>query len=66
LDYVRDGDSLIVTKLDRLARSVEDLVTINQRVRDKGATLIVLDMNLDSATPTGKLILNLMGSIAQF
>lgn len=66
LDYVREGDNLIVTKLDRLARSVVDLVGITERMRDKGATLVILDMNLDTSTPTGKLMLNLLGSIAQF
>ncbi len=66
LDYVRDGDSIIVTKLDRLARSVADLVGITERMRDKGATLVILDMNLDTSSPTGKLMLNLLGSIAQF
>lgn len=66
LDYVREGDSVIVTKLDRLARSVEDLVGITKRIREKGAALVVLDMNLDTNTPTGALMLNLIGSIAQF
>lgn len=66
LDYIRDGDTLIVTKLDRLARSVADLVKITERLRDKDAELKVLALNLDTATPTGKLMLNLLGAIAQF
>lgn len=66
LDYVREGDTLIVTKLDRLARSVADLVAITESLRTKGVALRILSMNLDTATPTGKLMLNLLGSIAEF
>ena len=66
LDYCRAGDVLIVTRLDRLARSVADLCTILAQLQDKGASLKVLNMDLDTGTPTGKLILNLLGSIAQF
>lgn len=66
LDYVREGDTLIVTKLDRLARSVADLVAITETLRTKGVALRILSMNLDTATPTGKLMLNLLGSIAEF
>ncbi len=66
LDYVREGDTLIVTKLDRLARSVADLVAITETLRTKRVTLRILSMNLDTSTPTGKLMLNLLGSIAEF
>lgn len=66
LDWVREGDTLLVTKLDRLARSVADLVAITEALRAKGVGLRILAMNLDTATPTGKLMLNLLGSIAEF
>ncbi|MES0074965.1 recombinase family protein [Mesorhizobium sp. M0058] len=66
LDYLREGDTLIVTKLDRLARSVADLVDITAKLRAKSVALRILAMNLDTATPTGKLMLNLLGSIAEF
>ncbi|BCH12074.1 integrase [Mesorhizobium sp. 131-3-5] len=66
LEWVREGDTLIVTKLDRLARSVADLVSITKALKAKGAGLRILAMNLDTATPTGKLMLNLLGSIAEF
>jgi DNA invertase Pin-like site-specific DNA recombinase len=66
LDYVREGDSLVVTKLDRLARSVHDLCNIVKRIEAKGASLRILAMNLDTSTPTGKLMLNVLGSVAQF
>lgn len=66
LDYVREGDTLVVTKLDRLARSMADLVKITATLQEKGVALRVLALNLDTATPTGKLMLNLLGSIAEF
>ncbi|MBZ9705707.1 recombinase family protein [Mesorhizobium sp. ESP7-2] len=66
LDYLREGDTLIVTKLDRLARSVADLVDITAKLRAKSVALRILAMSLDTATPTGKLMLNLLGSIAEF
>lgn len=66
LEWVREGDTLVVTKLDRLARSVADLVSITAALKAKGAGLRILAMSLDTATPTGKLMLNLLGSIAEF
>ena len=66
LDYAREGDILVVTKLDRLARSVADLVGLSEQLRGKGVSLRILSMNLDTETPTGKLMLNLLGSIAEF
>lgn len=66
IEWAREGDILVVTKLDRLARSVADLVTITEALRKKGVGLRILAMNLDTSTPTGKLMLNLLGSIAEF
>jgi DNA invertase Pin-like site-specific DNA recombinase len=66
LDHLRQGDTFIVTKLDRLARSVADLVDITSKLNAKGVGLRILAMNLDTSTPTGKLMLNLLGSIAEF
>ena len=66
LDFCREGDVLVVTKLDRLARSLADLVTITTKLTTKGVDLQVLGMGLDTATATGKLILNIMGAIAEF
>lgn len=66
LDYLRDGDVLVVTKLDRLARSVRDLLNIVDRVKSKGAGLNILAMNLDTTTATGRLMLNVLGSVAEF
>ena len=66
LEFCRKGDVLVVTKLDRLARSMTDLVGITARLKAKGVELQVLAMDLDTSTPTGKLMLNLMGSFAEF
>jgi DNA invertase Pin-like site-specific DNA recombinase len=66
LDFLRAGDVLAVTKLDRLARSVRNLCDIVERIEAKGASLRILAMNLDTATPTGRLMLNVIGSVAQF
>jgi DNA invertase Pin-like site-specific DNA recombinase len=66
IDFARDGDVLVVTKLDRLARSVSDLCAIVARLEKKGVSLRILAMNIDTGTPTGKLMLNLIGSIGQF
>jgi DNA invertase Pin-like site-specific DNA recombinase len=66
LDFIRAGDTIVVTKLDRLARSVRDLCEIVGRIESKGASLRILAMNLDTASPTGRLMLNVIGSVAQF
>ena len=66
LDYVRDGDVLICTDLSRLCRSVADLVAITERLQTKGCALRILSLNLDTGTPTGKLMMHLLGSIAEF
>ncbi|MFS2179558.1 recombinase family protein [Rhizobium pisi] len=65
-EFVREGDVLVVTKLDRLARSVGDLVAITKKLKAKGVELRILALNMDTSTPTGKLMLNLLGSIAEF
>ncbi len=66
LDYVREGDTLIVTKPDRLARSTADLLAIARTLEDKGVVLRILSMTVDTSTPTGKLILTVLGGIAEF
>ncbi|WP_035724055.1 recombinase family protein [Fodinicurvata fenggangensis] len=66
LDYLRDGDTLVVTKLDRLARSTAHLLALSETIQEKGANLQVLDLNLDTSTPTGKLLFTMIGAIGQF
>ncbi|MBC8465559.1 recombinase family protein, partial [bacterium] len=64
--YVRRGDSLVITKLDRLARSTFHLTQIAEELKQKGVDLVVLDQNIDTSTPTGKLLFNMLASIAEF
>jgi DNA invertase Pin-like site-specific DNA recombinase len=64
--YCREGDTLIVTKLDRLARSVRHLGELVEALERCKVGLRVLDLGLDTGTATGKLMLNVLGSVAQF
>ncbi len=66
LAYLREGDTLVVTRLDRLARSVRNLMEIVDTISAKGASLRILDMGLDTSGPTGRLMLGVLGSVAQF
>jgi len=66
LDWVRAGDILIVTKLDRLARSVQHLTAIARTLEEKGVELQVLDQAMDTATPEGRLLFHTLGAIAEF
>lgn len=66
LDNLRQGDALVVTKLDRLARSMAHLMDLLKVIEGRGASLRILSMSLDTGTPTGRLMLNVLGSVAQF
>lgn len=66
IDFAREGDVLVVTKLDRLARSMLDLMSIKARLDAKRIGLRILAMNLDTSSPTGALMMNVLGSVAQF
>ena len=66
LTYAREGDTFRVTKLDRLARSIRDLLAILDLLERKKVTVQILDLGLDTSTAIGKLILTLLGAIAEF
>jgi|APSaa5957512535_1039671.scaffolds.fasta_scaffold14263_1 DNA invertase Pin-like site-specific DNA recombinase len=66
LDFIRSGDTLVVTKLDRLARSTADLLKTAEDIKQKGAALKVLDMQIDTNTPAGSLIFTIFSGLAQF
>jgi DNA invertase Pin-like site-specific DNA recombinase len=66
LDFIREGDCLVVSKLDRLARSVAHLLSIVEQINKKRASLRILNLGVDTSTPTGKLMLTMLGGIAQF
>jgi DNA invertase Pin-like site-specific DNA recombinase len=66
LEFVREDDVLVVTKLDRLARSVADLMNTIAHLDRKKVGLRVLNLGMDTHTPTGKLMLTVLGGVAQF
>jgi len=66
LDYMRDGDTLVITKIDRLARSARDLHNIVYDLEKSGISLRVLDQNIDTSTPTGKAFLGMLATFAEF
>ena len=66
LDFVREEDVFVVTKLDRLARSVVDLSNIVQRLEEKKVDLVVLDQGIDTTNIYGKLQFNILAAIGEF
>ncbi len=66
LDYVREGDTLVVTRLDRLARSTLHLCQIAEELQRKQVQLQVLDQQIDTTDATGRLLFHMLGAIAQF
>lgn len=66
LEFAREGDVLVATKLDRLARSVADLMAIIKTLDEKAVGLRILNLGMDTQTPTGKLMLTVLGGVAQF
>lgn len=65
-DHIREGDTVIVCKLDRIARSTKHLLEIVETLEARKVSFKVLNINLDTSTPTGKLMLSMLASIAQF
>lgn len=66
LDFIREGDTFVVTRIDRLARSVADLETIVAKVKAKGAFLRALEQPIDTSSPAGVAFLQMLGVFAQF
>ena len=66
LEYVREGDTLVVTRLDRLARSTFHLCQIAEQLQQKQVNLEVIDQNIDTSDATGRLLFNMLSAIAQF
>ena len=66
LDFVRDGDTIYIHDFSRLARSTKDLLDIVEKLNAKGVHLVSNKENIDSSTPSGKLMLTMIGAIAEF
>lgn len=66
LDFCRDGDTIVVKDFSRLARSTKDLLNIVEFLNNKNVKLISEKENIDSSTPTGKLMLTMIGAINEF
>lgn len=66
LDYVREGDVVVACKLDRIARSTKHLLGVVESLEKKGVAFRILNINLDTSTPTGKLMLTMLAAIATF
>lgn len=66
LDFVREGDTFCITKIDRLARSITNLLEIIEVLKKKQVAVKILNLGMDTNTPTGKLILTMLGAIGQF
>jgi len=63
---LKAGDVVTITKIDRAARNIADMVNITKELADRGASIRILDMNIDTTTATGTLMLNIFASVAQF
>lgn len=66
LAYLREGDVLVTVKLDRIGRSLKNLIEVVDLLKERGVDLIVLDQNIDTTTPTGKLIFHVLAAISEF
>lgn len=66
MGYLREGDTLIITRLDRLARSVVHLAQLAARFQSENINLLVLDQSIDTSTSTGRMMFNMLTSLAEF
>ncbi len=66
IDQLREGDVIVTWKLDRLGRSIRDLINLVNEIQDKGAGLKSLNDSIDTTTPQGKLTFHLFASLAEF
>ena len=66
LDFIHPGETLVVTRIDRLARSMQDLQTIVARLKEKGAHLAATEQPVDTSTATGKTFFDMLGVFAEF
>ncbi|WP_381805407.1 recombinase family protein [Streptomyces niveus] len=66
LMVAREGDQLVITKLDRLGRSLENLIELSKELQKRGVGLVVLDQGIDTSTAVGRMFFQILGAIAEF
>ena len=66
LDNLRPGDVLVVVRLDRIGRSLKNLIDVMKQLGDIGAELVVLDQGIDTTTSAGRMMFHIIGAIAEF
>lgn len=66
MEFVREGDQVVVTRLDRLSRSSHELQNTAKKLEIKDVDLVVLEQSIDTSTPSGRLLFNIIGVVAEF
>jgi DNA invertase Pin-like site-specific DNA recombinase len=66
LDYLRDGDTLVIWKLDRLGRSLSHLLQLANDLQARGVQLVITTMGIDTRTPGGRLLYSVLGAVAEY
>jgi len=66
LEYMREGDVLVITRLSRAMRSLRHLLELAEQLRDRGIGLVVLKQSIDTTSPTGRLVFHILGAIDEF
>ena len=66
LAYLREGDVLVITRLSRAMRSLKHLLALADQLRERGVGLVVLKQQIDTTTPTGRLVFHILGAIDEF
>lgn len=66
IEEMEEGSSLVVVRADRIARNTVQLIQFAEMLNEKGVNLVILDLNIDTRTPTGKMLLTIMGALSQW
>jgi DNA invertase Pin-like site-specific DNA recombinase len=66
LKELQEGDTLVVTRADRLARRTVQILEVSETLNNKGVNLVILDLGIDTRTPAGKMVLTIMASVAEW
>ena len=66
VDFAREGDTLVIWKLDRLGRSLRDLIEIVTQLENNGVSFVCITQNIDTRTPGGKLFFHIFGALAEY